>query len=154
MSHLKRILKELSSIEESNSNIEISVIDKNIQKLRCTLIPSTDSIYYIMIDDKQITYNLDITIGDEYPFVPPKVVFSPPIYHPNVFAVSGDICLDILKDAWTPALTIKHIGLSILSLLNSPNTNDPVNALAADLFNNDKNKYKNEIKSWHIKKNT
>ena len=51
---------------------------------------------------------------------PPKVRFLTKIYHPNIDRL-GRICLDILKDKWSPALQIRTVLLSIQALLSAPN---------------------------------
>mgnify|MGYP006119284663 CR=1 FL=1 len=62
---------------------------------------------------------------------PPKVRFLTKIYHPNIDRL-GRICLDILKDKWSPALQIRTVLLSIQALLSAPNPDDPLANDVAD----------------------
>jgi ubiquitin-conjugating enzyme E2 W len=49
----------------------------------------------------------------------PEVVFIPPApIHEHIYS-NGHICLNILGEDWSPALTVKSICLSILSMLSS-----------------------------------
>ncbi|CAK1554201.1 unnamed protein product [Leptosia nina] len=76
-------------------------------------------------------FKLEIKIPETYPFNPPKVRFITKVWHPNVSSVTGAICLDILKDQWAAALTLRTVLLSIQALLASAEPNDPQDAVVA-----------------------
>ncbi|CCW71440.1 unnamed protein product [Phytomonas sp. Hart1] len=77
------------------------------------------------------TFHLELFLPEDYPMVPPKVRFLTKIYHPNVDKI-GRICLDIIKDKWSPALLINKVLLSIQILMSSPNPDDPLANDVAD----------------------
>ncbi|KAH8969373.1 hypothetical protein BDL97_02G030200 [Sphagnum fallax] len=70
-------------------------------------------------------FKLELFLPEEYPMAAPKVHFLTKIYHPNIDKL-GRICLDILKDKWSPALHIQTVLLSIQALLSAPNPDDPL----------------------------
>ena len=83
-------------------------------------------------------FKLELYLPQEYPMVPPKVLFRTKIYHPNIDKL-GRICLDILKNKWSPALQIKAVLLSVQALMSAPNVDDPLDESVADHWKADEN---------------
>ncbi len=94
------------------------------------------------------TFVVDITIPNEYPFSPPKMKFLTKVWHPNVSSVTGAICLDILKDQWSPALTMKTALLSLQALLCSPEPNDPQDAVVATMYKERFSEFVQTAREW------
>merc|ERR1712093_233256 len=90
------------------------------------------------------TFTIDINIPSQYPFVPPKIKFDTKVWHPNVSSQTGAICLDILKNEWSPALTIRTALLSLQALLSTPEPDDPQDAVVAK-------QYKTDFEAWKVK---
>jgi peroxin-4 len=99
------------------------------------------------------TFELDIRVPENYPLQPPTVRFQTHIFHPNIhFKVcccgggggdggeeeggghvltawikTGEICLDVLKTAWSAVYTLQSICRSIIALLAHPEPDSPLN---------------------------
>lgn len=82
----------------------------------------------------------------DYPYSPPTVRFVTSIWHPNVYT-NGDLCISILHppqddprsgelpcERWNPTQNVRTILLSVISLLNEPNTSSPANVDASVMY--------------------
>ena len=142
---IPRIEKELSVLNNSSiPNISAGPINNDITKWQGIIMGPEKTPYEGGI------FVLDITFPKEYPFKPPKIYFVTKIYHCNVNS-KGEICLDILKDNWSPALTISKILLSICSLLSDPNPDDPLIPEIARLYKENKSEHDNLAREWTLK---
>ena len=77
---------------------------------------------------------LRITIPPTYPLHPPKIAFATPIVHANVALDTGEICLDLLKDAWTPTYSVLECVRAVRMLLGCPEVDSPLNVDVAALL--------------------
>eukprot|EP00877_Chromochloris_zofingiensis_P002185 jgi/Chrzof1/11968/Cz06g16130.t1 len=120
----------------------------------CSASPSSDESMYTWTatifgpDDTPWEgglFSLRITFTERYPDKPPRVRFTCPMFHPNVYD-DGTVCLDIIQDQWSPCHNICTLLTSIRSLLNDPNTSSPANIDAANLYQKDRAAYNKRVR--------
>ena len=138
----KRIHKELrETLKFPIFNCSLGPVEEDIHHWTAVLMGPADSVY------QNGVFRLDIRFPPDYPFKPPRITFVNKIYHPNVNS-RGGICLDILKDQWSPALTITKVLLSISSLLTDPNPDDPLVPEIATLYKTNRSQYNKTAREW------
>jgi len=146
MSTVKRINRELEEIKNfPPDNCSAGLInDNNIFEWRATILGPHGSPYEGGI------FQLKIVLQQDYPFTSPKVTFDTKIYHCNI-SNNGSICLDILKEMWSPALTISKVLLSICSLLTDPNPDDPLVPDIARIYKDDRALYEKKARLFTLR---
>lgn len=101
---LKRIQRELQELgRDPPANCSAGPVGDDLFHWQATIMGPDDSPYSGGV------FFLDIHFPADYPFKPPKVSFTTRIYHCNINS-NGGICLDILKEQWSPALTISKVS--------------------------------------------
>lgn len=70
------------------------------------------------------------------------------IWHPNISSESGAICLDILKNEWSPALTIRTALISLQALMSAPEPDDPQDAVVAKQYKEDQKAFAAQARFW------
>ncbi|XP_035433507.1 ubiquitin-conjugating enzyme E2-22 kDa [Spodoptera frugiperda] len=129
---IKREFKEVMKSEEvAGGSIKLELINDSWTELQGEIAGPPDTPY------EGGTFLLEIKVPETYPFNPPKIRFMTKIWHPNVSSVTGAICLDILKDQWAAALTLRTVLLSIQALLSAAEPNDPQDAVVAKQYRED-----------------
>jgi len=144
MSHVLRwITKQIKDCENDKAaNLQIELIDNSPFHLKGTSQGPEGTPY------EGGRFDVDVVVPEAYPFHPPKIKFITKVYHPNVSSTSGTICLDILGDDWSPALTLGSTLISVQSLLSSPDPNDPQDAEVANHYLTSKESFNDTARYW------
>merc|ERR1712078_978212 len=138
----RRIIKETQRLmSEPAPGISASPSETNLRYFNVMILGPVQSPY------EGGEAKLELFLPEEYPMAAPKVRFLTKIYHPNIDKL-GRICLDILKDKWSPALQIRTVLLSIQALLSSPNPDDPLDETVARHWKENENAAISTAKEW------
>tara|TARA_B100001093_G_C26773947_1_gene991457 strand:- start:194 stop:631 length:438 start_codon:yes stop_codon:yes gene_type:complete len=141
MNRLKNEWQKLKN--DPLDNISAGPINEDFYNWEANIIGPSNSVYQGGI------FHLTLKIPENYPFKPPKIKFTTPIYHPNINKF-GDICLDTITTNWSPIMSIGKVLLSICSLLTDPNPDDPLEPEIAELYKNDRTAYNRNARLFTI----
>ncbi|KDP42117.1 hypothetical protein JCGZ_01905 [Jatropha curcas] len=148
-----------SSVSTSGKRIQREMAElSNDLPPDCSAGPMGDNLYHwvsTIVGPPGTPYQggiffLDITFPSDYPFKPPKVVFKTRIYHCNVDS-AGNVSVHILKDGWSPALTISEVLLAIRSIFIHPDPYNPLLPGIAHLYLADKAKHDELAAEWTMR---
>jgi len=113
----KRLQKELQALVKdppAGVHVDANQIANNLAEWTVDVTGASGTLY------EGETFKLQFKFGSRYPFDSPEVVFVAPNIpvHPHVYS-NGHICLSILTEDWSPALSVQSVCLSIVSMLSS-----------------------------------
>ena len=138
-----RINKDIQDINKYGHENGISIIQIEENKFIASIEGPTDSPY----TNKLLNFSIKL---DDYPMKPPIITAINKIYHPNIISTEnlpeverpfGAICMNILKNDWSPVNKLRLVLLAIKELLANPNPEDPMEPEIAELYVNNRVQY-------------
>ncbi|XP_019870177.1 ubiquitin-conjugating enzyme E2-22 kDa [Aethina tumida] len=140
---IKREFKEVIKSEEvAKCAIKVELLNDTYTELKGEIAGPPDTPY------EGGNFVLEIKVPETYPFNPPKVRFMTKIWHPNISSVTGAICLDILKDQWAAAMTLRTVLLSLQALLSAAEPDDPQDAVVARQYKENNEMFQTTARHW------
>ncbi|MES1921238.1 ubiquitin-conjugating enzyme E2 H, variant 2 [Bonamia ostreae] len=110
---------------------------------------SYDEFYLDFQGPKNRKWRVHVSLPENYPFNSPSIGFCTKIFHPNIDEKSGSVCLNVINETWSPMYDLNNVFEEFLpQLLRYPNTSDPLNSYAANLWEKDKKKCDMIIKKY------
>eukprot|EP00828_Plagiopyla_frontata_P044497 TRINITY_DN728_c0_g2_i2.p1 TRINITY_DN728_c0_g2~~TRINITY_DN728_c0_g2_i2.p1 ORF type:complete len:152 (-),score=24.13 TRINITY_DN728_c0_g2_i2:79-534(-) len=110
----KRLTKDLEQIQKNyKDQFSVNLPNKDLKLWHIGFVGTKGSAF------ENEKYTLQFKFSPEYPIESPEVIFvgkSPD--HEHIYS-NGFICMSILYDEWSAALTVASVCMSIISMLNS-----------------------------------
>lgn len=123
------------------SDYKVETVDDGMGEFLVDFNGPRDSLYE---DGK---WKVRVKLPDEYPYDPPSIRFVNRIYHPNIGELSGTVCLDVLRQTWSPMFDLINVfDVFLPQLLLYPNPSHPLNVEAAALMMRDYGNYEKKLK--------
>lgn len=141
----KRITKELKSNSESKE-FDFAALDDTYWYFQFPVMEGPYKGQKHIIEVKLVYGRNPNTYV--YPMSAPMCSFVTPIWHPNI-SDKGTICLDVLKDNWSPSMYTATIISALKMLLLNPEPSSPQNSDAAKMMKEEPEKYKKYISEFY-----
>jgi ubiquitin-conjugating enzyme E2 D/E len=139
---MKRIHREVADLKKEDLGpIVLEPVENNLYVWKGSIPGPPGSVY------EGGVFNVEIILPSDYPFTAPKALFKTRIYHMNI-SEQGNICIDILKQNWSPALSLFKVMLSLSSLLTDPNPKDPLVPSIATLYTQNRKRHDATARQW------
>ncbi|GMY30741.1 UBC core domain-containing protein [Fagus crenata] len=150
----KRIIKELKDLQKDPPALfSAGPMADDLFHWQATIMGPADSPFAGGV------FPVSIHFRPDYPLKPPKVSFRTKVFHPNINSYGSIcfhcICPDILKEQWSPNLTISKVMCFLdsfhpyfLLIVIHVMQYDPLVPEIAQMYKTDRAKYETTAQSW------
>jgi len=97
-----------------------------------------------------ITHHFDVTLPTDFPFSAPTMVECNEYQgtlHPNIDPSNGNVCINTLRESWSPSMSLEDICWTLAQLFAEPGWDHSLNPNANTLFDTNKPEFFKRLKS-------
>lgn len=139
---LKRLRREFQSVGNKwPAEWHAELVDEDYAKWKVKVVGPQGSAY------EGGHFWMEIDCPPKYPFNPPHVRFTTPIYHCNI-ASDGTVSHDIWSSSWSPGRSLLSVVTSIVEFLDQPNPDHPMNSTIAREYISNREEHDNTAREW------
>jgi ubiquitin-conjugating enzyme E2 R len=147
----RKLMNELKALKKDPvPGFIVRVNENNLREWGVVIMGPQETLFETGVFPARLSF------PEDYPFSPPKLVFTSAVpYHPNVYE-NGEVCISILHTpdplnpeeaghCWSPVQRVETILLSVISMLSDPNLSSPANVDAGVAFRKDPERYMERV---------
>jgi ubiquitin-conjugating enzyme E2 M len=139
---LSRIQKDLTEITpEAFPGISVRFPDPKVTQVLMVRVCPFAGLW------AKHNFDFKFTIPDDFPFERPSVRCETRIWHPNI-EETGGVCLNILRDNYTPVMSLGHLLTGLQFLFTEPNPLSPLNNEASEQFTKKPQEFKQKAQEY------
>lgn len=144
--------KQLNKISSAQIRLQKDITELDLPTSIKLTFPDADDFFNFNLTIfpqqgyyKSGSFHFKVEINGNFPMEPPKIKCTDVIYHPNI-DLQGNICLNILREDWSPVLNLNSVLIGLNFLFLEPNPNDPLNKDAANVLVKDTHLFAKKVK--------
>jgi ubiquitin-conjugating enzyme E2 M len=152
MSRLTRQVRSVASLRELRIQKDLTELESFIGVK--VSFPQPDYLFRFRVEIKPADgmwklgkFEFEFDLPPDWPIGPPRVKILTRTWHPNV-TESGEVCLNLLKEDYTPVTTIDQLVAGLKFLFMEPCAVSPLNAKAAVMLQRDPKKFQETVDEY------
>ena len=142
----KRVVRERTELEEMPKKYPQFSVESVKNDLEWTVritIPSSAQTPYAGLSTCCL-----LSFPEDYPFLPPAVRFTPPIYHPEIFQSTGKVHMDLLISEWGLSRNLDFVLSFLYNIFFEIDGKNGADVNIAHSFNKERSSFDKSVREY------
>eukprot|EP00505_MAST-04D_sp_SCG-Rhode-Island_P004470 Stramenopile-MAST_4_protein_4470 len=142
----KRVARERTELEEMpkrNPQFSVESVKNDLEWTVRITVPSNAHTPYAGLSTCCL-----LSFPEDYPFLPPTVRFTPPVYHPEIFQSTGKVHMDLLMSQWDLSRNLGFVLSFLYNIFLDIDGKNSVDVNIMHLLNKDRPSFDKSVREY------